>query len=194
MAAQHVPWISPEEFLEHEEASRTKHSYTAGIVTAMAGGSSEHAVLAMNLGSELRSALRGRGCRVVGSDLLFQTGSKEMYTYPDAMVVCGPFARMEGRLSVITNVITNPVFVAEVLSPSSEGFDRGAKSREYRASPTLMQYALLSQERPLIELHTRDDDGTWRISEVSGLEGECEFTSLHCRIPMDALYEGVRDA
>lgn len=190
MAAQHVPWISPDEFLEHEEASRTKHSYAAGIVTAMAGGSSEHAVLAMNLGSELRSALRGRGCRVVGSDLLFQTGSKEMYTYPDVMVVCGPFARMEGRI----NVITNPVFVAEVLSPSTEGFDRGAKSREYRASPTLMQYALLSQERPLIELHTRDHDGTWRISEVSGLEGECEFTSLQCRIPMAALYEGVLDA
>ncbi len=113
-----------------------------------------------------------------------------MYTYPDVIVVCGPLARMDGR----PNVITNPVFVAEILSPSTEALDRGIKSREYRASPTLKQYALLSQDQPLVELHTRHEDGSWRISEVSGLDLDCAFSSLDCQVPMAALYEGVLDA
>jgi len=190
MAARHIPWVAPDEFLDLEEAAENKHLYSSGVVTAMAGGSPSHAFLAINLAAELRAALRGRPCRVAGSDLLFQTGSKEMYTYPDVIVVCGPLARMDGR----PNVITNPVFVAEILSPSTEALDRGIKSREYRASPTLKQYALLSQDQPLVELHTRHEDGSWRISEVSGLDLDCAFSSLDCQVPMAALYEGVLDA
>lgn len=144
----------------------------------------------MNLGRELGVALRGRGCRVAGSDLLFRTGTNAIFTYPDVIVICGPVVRMEGR----PNVVTNPVFVAEILSPSTEAIDRGEKSREYRASPSLKQYALISQDKPLVEFHTRHDDDTWRITEVSGLDAECEFTSLECRVPMAALYDGVLDA
>ncbi len=187
MAAPHLPWISPDEFLEQEELSETKHMYYAGTVTAMAGGTFEHGILAMNIGGELRTALRGRGCTVVGSDVMFRSGSKEMYTYPDVSVVCGPAERMPGRRTVITN----PIFVVEVLSPSTEAIDRGAKSREYRLSPSIRQYALMSQDRPLIEIHTRDADGTWRISEVAGLDADCVFSALECSIPMAALYEGV---
>ena len=161
--------------------------YYAGEITAMAGGSPAHAFLAMNLGGELRVALRGRGCRVAGSDLLFQMGSKEMYVYPDVMVICGPVEAMAGR----PNVVTNPVFVAEVLSPSTEADDRGVKAREYHKSPTIQQYALLWQDRPLVEIHTRGADGKWLISVVIGLEEECAFSSLECRIPMAGLYEGV---
>ena len=164
--------------------------YYAGMVMAMAGGSPAHSFLTFNLGAELRTALRGRGCRVGGADLLFQTGSKQLFTYPDVVVICGPLERMDRR----PNVVTNPVFVAEVLSPSTEAFDRGVKSIEYRASPTIRQYALLSQDSPRVELHTRGEDGAWRISDVSGLDVDCEFTSLDCRIPMAALYEGVLDA
>jgi Uma2 family endonuclease len=190
MAARNLPWISPEEYLDEEAKSETRHWYHAGVVTAMAGGSFAHGLLAMNLGAELRAGLRGRGCKVVGSDVLLQTGRKEMYVYPDVLVVCGPPARMEGR----PNVITNPVFVAEVLSPGTEGDDRGAKSREYRATPSIQQYALLSQDKPLIEIHTRAENGAWWISEVAGLEAECRFSALDCAVPMAALYEGVLEA
>ena len=190
MAARHIPCISADEFLDQEERSETKHVYYAGVVTAMAGGSPAHAFLAVNLCSEMRASLRGRGCRVAGSDLLFQTGSKEFFVYPDVIVICGPLARMEGR----PNVVTNPVFVAEVLSPGTEGDDRGRKSREYRASPSIRQYALLSQDRPLVEIHTRDEDGHWRISEVSGLDADCSFSALQCSVPMAALYEGVLES
>jgi Uma2 family endonuclease len=187
MALQHVPWISPDEYLDQEELSPTRHMYFAGVVTAMAGGSLNHGLLAMNLGAELRAALRGRGCRVVGSDVLFRTGSAEMYTYPDVMVFCGPVETVAGR----PHVITNPVFVAEVLSPSTEGVDRGAKSREYRATGSLRQYALISQEQPWVEIHTRDEAGFWRITETRGLDADCEFTGIECRVTMTALYEGV---
>ena len=187
MAVRHIPWISPEEFLDQEAVSETKHMYYAGSVTAMAGGSYEHGILAGNLLGELYACFRGRECRVVGSDVLFQTGSKEMYTYPDMMVICGPVAKMAAR----PTVVTNPVFLAEVLSPSTEAVDRWAKSDQYRRSPSVRQFALISQDRAMIELHTRQEDGTWRASEVSGLDGDCELTSLDCKIPMAALYDGV---
>ncbi len=187
MAEPNLPYISVDEFLDAEELSETKRMYYAGVVTAMAGGSFEHALLAMNLGGELRSALRGRGCAVVGSDVMFQTGSKEMYTYPDLTVVCGPVERMAGR----RNVITNPLFLVEVLSPSTEAKDRGEKSHEYRLSPRLRQYALVCQDKPLVEIHTRGEDGYWRIGEVSGLDSDCAFSSLDRSVPMAAIYEGV---
>jgi Uma2 family endonuclease len=161
--------------------------YCDGVATAMPEGSVAHGMLAMNLGAELRAALRGGGGRVVGSDVLFRTGSGEMYTYPDVMVLCGRIETVEGR----PHVVTNPVFVAEVLSASTEGLDRGAKSREYRASASLRQYALVSQDQPWVEIHTRDEAGFWRISETRGLEGECEFSGMNCRVAMAALYEGV---
>ena len=105
MAVRHIPWISPDEYLDQEQVSSSRHMYSAGVVTAMAGGSLAHGMLAMNLGAELRAALRGCGCRVVGSDVLFRTGSGEMYTYPDVMVLCGPVETVEGRPNVMTNQI-----------------------------------------------------------------------------------------
>ena len=114
----------------------------------------------------------------------------DSFAYPDLMVICGLASKIPARPSVITN----PVLIAEVLSPGTEAYDRGEKARLYRASPTVKQYALLSQDQPLIEIHTRHDDGTWRITEVSGLESVCEFSSLDCSIPLSDLYEGVLDA
>ena len=188
MAARQIPWISPDEFLDAEELSDTKHSYHNGIVTAMAGGSYAHGRLAGNLLGSLFAALRGRNCAVVGSDVKLHAG--DSFVYPDLMVIRGLASKIPARPSVITN----PVLIAEVLSPGTEAYDRGEKARLYRASPTVKQYALLSQDQPLIEIHTRHDDGTWRITEVSGLESVCEFSSLDCRIPFSDLYEGVLDA
>lgn len=143
--------ISVDEFLDAKERSEAKHLYSAWVVTAMAEETFEHARIAMNLGGQLYARLRERGCAVVGSDLMLQTGSKELVTYPDLMVVCGPVERMPGRQTVITN----PVFLVEVLSPSTESRDRGVKAHEYRLTPSVQQYALIGQDRPLVEIHTR---------------------------------------
>ena len=187
MAARHIPLIAPDEYLDQEARSDTKHMYYAGAVTAMAGGSLAHWTIAGNLQGMLYAGLRGRGCRVGASDLLFRTGSGTMFTYPDVTVICGPAETVPGR----KHVVTNPVFVAEVLSPSTEAIDRGAKSNEYRATRSLRQYALISQDQPWVQIHTRDEAGVWQISEVSGLDGVCAFTGIDCAVPMAALYEGV---
>ena len=187
MAARNIPWISPEEYLDREEVATTRHMYHAGVVTAMAGGSLAHGRLAVNLTGTLYAALGGSSCEIFGSDVLSQTGSGKMYAYPDLTVVCGPVETMEAR----SHVITNPVFVAEVLSPSTEALDRGAKSNEYRTTPSLCQYALIHQDEPWVEIHTRDEAGFWRIDHVRGLNGVCELTAINCKVPMAALYERV---
>lgn len=196
MAAPNIPWVSPEEFLDMEERSETKHHYYRGLVTplngestAIAGGSTEHALLAANFVKELGSRVGKRGCRVFASDLMVQIGPNGLLTYPDVTAVCGPFQRSKTK----RNVITNPVFVAEVLSPSTEARDRGEKSQEFRRTPSIKQYALVSQSEPLIEVHTRHDDGSWRITEFAGTDAILDLTSLDCRIPLADLYDGVFD-
>ena len=187
MAARNIPWISPEDYLDQEEVATTRHMYYAGVVTALAGGSLSHGRLAVNLTVTLHAGLRGSGCEVFGSDVLLRTGSGQMYAYPDLTVVCGPVETMEAR----PQVIANPVFVAEVLSPSTEALDRGAKSNEYRTTPSIRQYALISQHKPWVEIHTRDEAGFWRINDVRGLNGVCELTAINCKVSMAALYERV---
>ena len=114
---------SADEFLDQEELSETKHMYYGGVVTAMAGGTFEHGRLAMNLGGQLYGALRGRGCAVLGSDVMFQTGSLPMLTYPDLMVVCGPVERMQGRRTIITN----PMFLVTAVQNNLRTGDRCCK-------------------------------------------------------------------
>ena len=187
MAARHIPWISPEEFLDLEAVSETKHMYYAGSVTAMAGGSVAHGTICGNLIAALHGGVRGRGCRVLTSDVLFRTGSGDMLSYPDVTVLCGPVETMPGR----KHVVTNPVFVAEVCSPSTENLDRREKVREYRATPSLRQFVLVSQDEPWVEIHTREEAGTWRVSDVTGLDAVCAFTGIACSVGMAAIYEGA---
>ena len=187
MAVRHIPWISPEEFLDSEAVSETKHMYYAGSVTAMAGGSVGHWTIVGNLVAALHAGLRGRGCRVGGSDLLFRTGSGNMFSYPDVMVICGAVETVPGRKSVVTN----PVFVAEVCSPSTENLDRREKVREYRATPSLRQFLLVSQDEAWVEIHTRDQEGRWVVEDVTGVGSECVFTGIDCTVGMSAIYDGV---
>lgn len=187
MAAPQFPWVSVEEYLEQEALSDTKHSYYAGTVLAMAGGTFAHGRLAGNLFARIHAHIEDSDCAVVGSDVLFQTARKRLYSYPDVMVVCGPVETVPGR----PTVVTNPVFVAEVLSPSTAAFDRGEKAEEYRQSPTVRAIALLSPDRAKVELYSRGEDGRWLVTDVEGLETEVVLECLQCRIPMAALYKGV---
>ena len=187
MAARNSPFLSVDEFLDAEERAETQHRCYDGEIVEIEGSSPEHAFLRSHVCGKLHGALRGRGGRVVGANLMLRTGSKRMFVYPDVMVFHGPVETMEGR----PNVVTNPVFVAEVLSPETEGFDRGAAAHEYRWTPSISQYALISMDRPMVEIHTRAENGQWWISEVIGLDADCAFSSLECSVPMAALYEGV---
>ncbi len=149
----------------------------------MSGGTDDHATIPMSLGAELRAALRGRGCRVMSSDIKVYTAG-EMY-YPDVTVVCGPRQYYGGSRTVITN----PLLVAEVLFPTTERKDRGEKFRDYITVESLMVYLLVSQDAPRVEQFSRAQDGRWDYSLISGLESLLDIPALGISLNMADIYD-----
>lgn len=171
------------DYLAIEAASETKHEYLDGAIHDMAGGTPDHAGIAVNVTSELRAALRGRACRVFNSDLRVRVLATGLGTYPDASVICGAF---EGDPED-PNTATNPVVIVEVLSDGTEAYDRGEKFEHYRRIPSLRDYVLVSQHQPLVEHYTRNDDGTWTLREVRPPASVC--LSIGGEVPVAAVYE-----
>jgi Uma2 family endonuclease len=151
------------EYLAMEAASDTKHEYVNGEIFAMAGGTIEHGRLAARVSALLDTLLAGRPCAPLNSDVRVRVLATGLATYPDVSVVCGSIERdPEDEHSV-----TNPVVIVEVLSDSTEAYDRGEKFAHYRRIPSLRDYLLVSQHKPRIEHYRRNDDGTWTFREVS---------------------------
>ena len=174
--------VSYAEYLAIERASETKHEYVNGQVYAMAGGTPEHARLALSFGAELRAALRARPCVVFSSDARIRIRATGRSTYPDLSVVCG---RRESAPDD-ADAITNPVVLVEVLSDSTELSDRGDKWRHYQQLPSLMEYVLVSQHEPRIELFRRDGSH-WQYETV-GPGGTLVLASLDARLSVDDIY------
>ena len=158
--------MSYAEYLAAEEASDIKHEYLRGHVHPMAGGTPEHAALAMAVGIQLGTALRGKPCRVFSSDLRVRADETDLSTYPDLTVVCGHLQRS----GVDQNAITNPTLIVEVLSDTTEAYDRGEKFAHYRRLPSLREYLLVSQREPRLELHRKNEAGRWELFEASAGE------------------------
>ncbi len=172
------------EYLAVEAKSETKHELVNGEIYAMAGGTPEHGRLSVNVQGELRNALRGRPCVVLNSDVRVQVKATGLATYPDASVVCG-------RLEVDPedkNTVTNPVVLVEVLSESTETYDRDEKRAHYRQIPSLRDYLLVSQHERRVEHYHRNDDGTWTLRDVRA-GGEVCLDAIGCRVAVDAVYE-----
>lgn len=175
--------MSYAEYVAAESASACKHEWLGGEVFAMAGGTPEHAGLAMSVGAELRAALRDRPCRVFSADLRVKVESTGLSTYPDVSVVCG---KLE-TASDDPQAIVNPMVLVEVLSDSTEAYDRGEKFAHYRRIPSLREYVLLSQRERRIEVHRLNASGHWELHEAVGGES-IELTSLGCRLTVDEVY------
>ncbi|WP_437312305.1 Uma2 family endonuclease [Sorangium sp. So ce388] len=176
------------EYLSQEQASETKHEYANGEIFAMAGGTPEHGLMAVNVASVLRGQLVDRRCRVYNSDVRVRSQATGLATYPDVSVVCG---RLE-RDPEDENSILNPVVLVEVLSPSSEAYDRGEKFAHYQAIPSLREYVLVSYQRRRVEVLRRNDDGTWTLHDVRE-SSVAELASIGCSLPLDEVYQGVFD-
>lgn len=149
------------QYLERERVSEVKHELIQGEMFAMAGGTPEHARLAAAMSGELRLALRGKPCAPFSSDLRIRVSDTGLVAYPDAVVVCGSLERDAEDSSTILN----PVVIVEVLSESTEAYDRGLKFAHYRRIASLKEYVLLSQQEPLIELFRRNEDNSWTLFE-----------------------------
>jgi Uma2 family endonuclease len=150
--------MTPEQFLAWERKQSARHEYRQGEVFAMAGGSPRHNALVANVTAELVTRLRGGPCRVLSSDQRIAIRATEQYVYADVSVVCGALELDAGT----SDVLHNPTCLVEVLSPSTEAYDRGLKWEGYRTIATLRDYLLVSQHTPRIEHYQREPDGSWR--------------------------------
>jgi Uma2 family endonuclease len=173
------------EYLAFEAASETKHEFVNGELHAMAGGTIAHGALAAAVTIALGNALDGRRCRVLSSDVRVRVGATGLATYPDLSVVCGHVETDPDD----PHGVLNPSVIIEVLSDSTEAYDRGAKAAHYRRIPSLREYVLVSQREPLIEVHRRTERGTWELVEARAGEravlGSC---GEPIELDVDAIY------
>jgi len=176
--------LTPEEYLRIERTAEGKSEYVDGEMFAMSGASLRHGLIVGNLVRELGNHLRHGPCIVAPADLRVATDRRRHYTYPDVVVICDPPEFVDAQL----DTVTNPKVIVEVLSDSTEKYDRGAKFERYRAVPTLSEYLLVSQDRVHIELYTRQSDGGWFLREWNDPAAEVELTSLGCRLKIGEVY------
>jgi Uma2 family endonuclease len=185
-----------EEYLEMERASEVRHEYLDGRIFEMSGESLSHGRISTNLVISLGLQLRGKPCDVLSKDTKIQSGwlprprqmMKGLFSYPDVVIVCGlPQFHDEYQ-----EILINPNVIIEVLSDTTEKFDRGEKFRRYRAHlSTLTDYVLVSQNRPFIDHFSRSEGETWMFIPVEGLESTLQLASLDCALPLSEIYDRV---
>lgn len=180
-------YITPEEYLHRERKADFKSEYYRGEMFAMAGASANHNLIVLNAGSSLREQLKDRPCRVYPSDLKLKIKSTGLYTYPDLTVVCG-----EPQLeSDVGDVLLNPVVIVEVLSESTETYDRGKKFEQYRTVDSVMHYVLIAQDRFSIDCFSRQPDGSWSLASCQGPDGKIHIETVGCELVVAEVYDKV---
>ena len=184
MVANLKTFISAEDYLEGEKTSPIKHEYIQGQVYAMAGASDAHVTISLNFASMLRSHLRGGECRVYITDMKAQIESLNSYYYPDVMVTCD---RRDREFDYFKRY---PTLIVEVVSPSTEAFDRGDKFIDYQTLETLSEYVLISQTRFRVDCFRRNAEGQWVLYSYTPGE-EVYLASIDFRTELAAIYEDV---
>ncbi len=193
----HTDVISVNEYLAAEREAFERSEYFDGIVVAMAGESDAHAFITMNLAGLIHAILKGKNCHGRTKDTKVRSGpakpfsrvnSKGMFSYPDLVVICGEAEHYDDS----KDVILNPKVIFEVLSPSTENYDRGRKFENYRIwNATLADYLLISQSKPHVEHHRRLPDDDWHMKETRSLDGEIKIASLDCTLKLSDIYDRV---
>ena len=186
MTAQPKPFYTPEEYLALERAAEYRSEYLDGEIFAMSGASEAHNLIAGNIFWHLRSQFRGRPCQVYMSDLRVRVTPGRMYTYPDVVAVCGPRQFAEDQ----RDTLLNPTVVFEVLSPSTEAYDRGAKLAHYWRLASLTDYVLVAQDQMRVEHFARQGDG-WFVTVAESPDETLRLVALEAELMLQAIYEDV---
>jgi Uma2 family endonuclease len=181
-----------EDYLSLEESSAEKHEYYDGNIYLMAGGSVNHARIAGNVLLHLNTVLRGKPagtepCEAFNSDLKLLVRAHNLYTYPDGMVVCGRLQLAPRR----NDVITNPTVIVEVLSPSTQMYDRTQKFEFYKAIPTFQAYLLIHQDQVKVDYYHKAANGQWLLTELHDLTASLTLHAINLELPLHAIYERV---
>jgi Uma2 family endonuclease len=179
-------YVSPEEYLRRERAAERRSEYHAGRIFAMAGASRAHTTLADNLTALLWNHVRGGPCQVFSRDQRVKVESSGLYAYPDVLVVCGEQLWDPAD----ADTLTNPTVLIEVLSSSTERYDRGEKFEFYKGLPSLREYLLISQDRPRVEARIRRG-AEWIEVASDGIDATARVEALDCDLPLRELYERV---
>ncbi|MCX7851962.1 MAG: Uma2 family endonuclease [Caldilineales bacterium] len=180
------PRLSEEDYFRHEESADYRSEYRDGEIVAMAGATVNHNQIVGNLYTALRTRME-RSCRVFATDLRLFVKRHGFYTYPDVMVICGRLQFAPGRM----DTVTNPVLIVEVLSPSTEAYDRGRKFEFYRSLESLQEYVLVDQDRFLVEHYRRREDGTWLLTTCERPDDILHLPALGVDLPLAVIYERV---
>lgn len=190
MEPQAKSYLTPEEYLAIERRSETKSEYLDGEMFAMTGGTRRHSLAIGNLVRELSLQLKKRPCQVYPSDLRVHIPATGLYTYPDVIVVCGePRFQDENQ-----DTLLNPTVIIEVLSPTTEAYDRGKKFQHYQSIESLVEYLLVSQSEPRIEQFLRQDDNRWLLAAATGLDTTLALPSIRCELALVEVYDKVNFA
>lgn len=186
MLPQRKPYLTPAEYLAMERQSETKSDYWDGEVYALAGTSRNHNLIVTNITISLGTQVKGRPCEVYPGDMRVKA-AHAAYTYPDVVVVRGR-PEFEDRER---DTLLNPTVLIEVLSPSTEAYDRGAKFEAYRSLPSLADYLLVAQDRAAVEHYTRQADDRWLLTAYTGLDAVVRIESIGCELRLADLYDKV---
>lgn len=175
------------QYLDQERKTGEKHEYYRGELFAMVGGTPQHALIATNFLREASQAPKDQPCVAYNGDLRIKVEASGLYTYPDASIICGDL-EFDQELS---NTVLNPTVLVEVLSDSTEKYDRGKKAEHYRSIPALRQLVLISQERRFVECFTRINVNEWLFQEYREPSSVLSLHSVNIAIPLAELYRNV---
>lgn len=187
MSTAPVRRLTPAEYLAAERASDQKHEFYRGEMFAMAGASRKHVAATADLLTWLNTQLRDDGCDVYGSDMRVEVERTGLYTYPDISVTCEHPEFADGHF----DTLLNPQMIVEVLSPSTETYDRGKKFDHYRQLPSLKEYVLVSLDQPMIERYARVDEDRWTLDVAKGVEATVEIGLAETALPLAEVYRRV---
>ena len=179
--------LTPEEYLAREQKVEFKSEFFQGEMFAIAGASAAHNEVKDAMVAAFQNALRDGACRTASSDQRVLVDRTGLYTYPDIVITCGKPVYDE----IDSESLTNPTAIVEVLSPSTEKYDRGAKFRNYQQIPSLKEYILVAQDEAVVERFVRQADGSWAITSMVGLKDTLQLFSMPARIPLADIYYGI---
>jgi Uma2 family endonuclease len=185
-SAPHSTRYTPEEYLAPEQKATFKSEYLSGFITAMAGASREHNLIAVNLSREISAQLKERPCEVYGSDMKVCVSSTGLYTYADVVAVCAEPRFLDDK----KDTLLNPTMIVEVLSPSTASYDRGDKFAHYRRLASLREYVIVEEDKVMVERYTRQRND-WLLTELNQLDDTLRLESIDCTVPLREIYAKI---